>query len=55
MKSIALQKAINVIKMGSWTNPVDFRYQDETSQYKIDCDGIRAQAQDDGLIRPGTT
>ena len=43
MKSVALQKAINVIKMDAWTNPVDFRYQDETSEYKIDCDRTAAK------------
>lgn len=48
MKSVALQKAINVIKMDSWTNPVDFRYQDETSEFKIGCD--RAAAQKKGEV-----
>jgi len=48
MKSVALQKAINVIKMDAWTNPVDFRYQDETSEYKIGCD--RAAAQKRGQV-----
>jgi hypothetical protein len=43
MKSVAVQKAINVIKMNSWTNPVDFRYQDETSEFKIGCDRDAAQ------------
>jgi len=43
MKTVALQKAINVIKMDAWTNPVDFRYQDETSEYKIGCDRAAAQ------------
>jgi hypothetical protein len=43
MKSVAVQKAINVIKMKTWTNPVDFRYQDETSQFKIGCDRSAAQ------------
>ena len=43
MKSVALQKAVNVIKMDSWTNPVDFRYQDETSEFKIGCDRAAAQ------------
>ncbi len=43
MKSVALQKAVNVIKSGSWTSPVDFRYQDETSQFKVDCDRVAAQ------------
>jgi hypothetical protein len=43
VKSIALQKAINVIKMDSWTSPVDFRYQDETSQFKMQADRIAAQ------------
>jgi hypothetical protein len=43
MKAVALQKAINVIKMNSWTNPVDFRYQDETSEFKIGCDQAAAQ------------
>ena len=42
MKSIALQKAVNVIKMDSWTSPVDFRYQSETSRFKIDCDRAAA-------------
>jgi hypothetical protein len=45
MKSVALQKAINVIKMDSWTNPADFRYQDETSEFKIGCDQAAAQKQ----------
>jgi hypothetical protein len=43
MKSVALQKAVNVIKSDSWTSPVDFRYQDETSEFKIECDRIAAQ------------
>ncbi len=43
MKPIALQKAINVIKMDSWTSPVDFRYQDESSEFKIECDRVAAQ------------
>ena len=42
MKAVALQKAVNVIKMGSWTSPVDFHYQDETSQFKIECDRAAA-------------
>lgn len=42
MKTVALQKAVNVIKMDSWTSPVDFRYQSETSQFKIDCDRAAA-------------
>jgi hypothetical protein len=45
MKSVAVQKAINVIKMDAWTNPVDFRYQDETSAFKIGCDRAAAQKQ----------
>jgi hypothetical protein len=48
MKAVALQKAINVIKMESWKSPVDFRYQDETSKFKIDCD--RAAAQKRGQV-----
>jgi len=43
VKTVALQKAINVIKSGAWTSPVDFRYQDETSRFKIDCDRIGAR------------
>jgi hypothetical protein len=43
MNAVALQKAVNVIKMDSWTNPVDFRYQDETSEFKIGCDQKAAQ------------
>jgi hypothetical protein len=43
MKTVAVQKAINVIKMDSWTSAIDFRYQDETSEFKIDCDRIAAQ------------
>jgi hypothetical protein len=43
VKSVALQKAINVIKMDSWTSPADFRYQDETSEFKIGCDRVAAQ------------
>lgn len=43
MKAIAVQKAVNVIKSNSWTSPVDFRYLDEISQFKIDCDRIGAQ------------
>jgi len=43
MKSVAVQKAIVVVKMNSWTNPVDFRYQDETSDFKIGCDRAAAQ------------
>ena len=43
MKSIALQKAVNVIKSNSWTSPVDFRYLDEISVFKIECDRIGAQ------------
>ena len=43
MKPVAIQKAVNVIKMGSWTSPVDFRYQDETSEFKIECDQVAAQ------------
>ena len=43
MKAVALQKAVNVIKMNSWTSPVDFRYQDETSEFKIGCDRVAAQ------------
>lgn len=43
MKSVALQKAVNVVKSNSWTSPVDFRYLDETAQFKIDCDRIGAQ------------
>jgi hypothetical protein len=43
MKAVAIQKAINVIKMESWTSPVDFRYQDETSQFKMQADRIAAQ------------
>jgi len=43
MKAVALQKAVNVIKMDSWTNPVDFRYQDETSEFKIGCDQSAAR------------
>jgi hypothetical protein len=48
MKSVAVQKAVNVIKMNSWTTPVDFRYQDETSEFKIGCD--RAAAQKKGEV-----
>jgi len=43
VKPIALQKAVNVIKMDSWTSPADFRYQDETSEFKIGCDRVAAQ------------
>ncbi len=43
MKAIALQKAVNVIKMDSWTSPFDFQYQDETSQFKMECDRIGAE------------
>jgi hypothetical protein len=43
MKSVAVQKAINVVKMDSWTSAIDFRYQEETSEFKIDCDRIAAQ------------
>lgn len=43
MKAVAIQKAVNVIKMDSWTSPVDFRYQEETSQFKIECDRIAAE------------
>ncbi len=43
MKTIAIQKAVNVIKMASWTSPLDFRYQDETSQFKMECDQVAAQ------------
>ena len=43
MNAVALQKAINVIKSDAWTSPVDFRYQDETSRFKIDCDQIGAR------------
>jgi hypothetical protein len=43
MKPIALLKAVNVIKMESWTSPADFRYQNETSEFKIGCDRIAAQ------------
>jgi hypothetical protein len=43
MKSVAVQKAVNVIKSGSWTSPFDGRYLDETSQFKFDCDRIGAQ------------
>jgi len=42
MKAVAIQKAVNVIKMDSWTSPVDFRYQDETSEFKIECDRVAA-------------
>lgn len=42
MKPVALQKAINVIKMDSWTSPFDCRYQDETSEFKMECDRIAA-------------
>jgi len=43
MKSVAVQKAIVVVKMKSWTTPVDFRYQDETSEFKIGCDQAAAK------------
>jgi hypothetical protein len=43
MSSVALQKAINVIKMETWTKDADFRYQDETSEYKIGCDQAAAK------------
>jgi hypothetical protein len=43
MKPVALQKAVNVIKSDSWTSPVDFRYLDETSQFKFESDRIGAQ------------
>jgi len=43
MKAVALQKAVNVIKMDAWTNPADFRYQDETSEFKIGCDQSAAR------------
>jgi len=43
MKPVALQKAVNVIKSNSWTSPVDFRYLDEISVFKIECDRIGAQ------------
>jgi hypothetical protein len=43
MKTVAIHKAINVIKMISWQSPMDFRYQDETSQFKIEKDRIAAQ------------
>ena len=43
MKTVAIQKAINVIKMDMWTHPADFRYQDETSEFKIGCDRAAAQ------------
>ena len=42
MKVVAVQKAVNVIKMDSWTSAIDFRYQDETSEFKIDCDRVAA-------------
>ena len=42
MSDVALQKAVNVIKMPTWTSPVDFRYQDETSRFKVECDRIAA-------------
>lgn len=42
MKTVALQKAVNVIKMDSWTSPVDFRYQDESSEFKMECDRVAA-------------
>jgi hypothetical protein len=45
---VALQKAVNVIKMTSWTTNADFRYQDETSEFKIGCD--RAAAQKRGQV-----
>jgi hypothetical protein len=48
MKPIALQKAVNVIKMDAWTHPADFRYQDETSEFKIGCDQLAAQKK--GLV-----
>jgi hypothetical protein len=43
MKSVAVQKAVNVIKSNSWTSPVDFRYLDETAEFKMECDRIGAQ------------
>jgi hypothetical protein len=43
MKSVALQKAVNVVKSTLWTSPADFRYQDETSQFKFEKDCIAAQ------------
>jgi hypothetical protein len=42
MKAVAIQKAINVVKMDAWTSAIDFRYQDETSEFKIECDRIAA-------------
>jgi hypothetical protein len=42
MKPVAIQKAVNVIKMDSWTSPVDFRYQNETSEFKVECDRVAA-------------
>ncbi len=46
MKAVAVQKAINVIKSKSWTSPLDFRYQDETSQYKVETDQAFAARRD---------
>ncbi len=43
MKAVALRKAVNVVKMASWTSPFDFRYQDETSRFKMECDRIGAE------------
>jgi hypothetical protein len=43
MKSVAVQKAINVIKMKTWTNPVDFRYQDEPEQFLLVLHTIRVR------------
>jgi len=43
MSPIAVQKAVNIVKMGSWTSALDFRYQDETSQFKVKCDQVAAQ------------
>ena len=42
MSPIAVQKAVNIVKMGSWTSALDFRYQDETSQFKVKCNQVAA-------------
>jgi hypothetical protein len=43
MKSIALHKAVNVVKSSSWTSQIEFLYLVETSQCKFDFDRTRAQ------------
>lgn len=39
---VQVSKAINIIKSERWTSPLDFRYQDETSEFKMECDRVAA-------------